>query len=89
MAAAVPSLSEIRDKTFQALGRCPCLWQLKAVEAVLKQDRDVVAIAGTGSGKQWRMKCDICTLWQCFGRSARDLSRTAMDHISGARSFIF
>ncbi|THH18248.1 hypothetical protein EW146_g2695 [Bondarzewia mesenterica] len=47
----IPLLSQIRDKTSQIFGRRPCTWQLKAVEAVLKRDRDVVCIAGTGSGK--------------------------------------
>ncbi|KAI0052949.1 P-loop containing nucleoside triphosphate hydrolase protein, partial [Auriscalpium vulgare] len=47
----LPSLSNIRDKTTQVFGKRPCLWQLKAVEGILKGDRDVVCISGTGSGK--------------------------------------
>ncbi|KIJ15263.1 hypothetical protein PAXINDRAFT_77643, partial [Paxillus involutus ATCC 200175] len=29
----------------------PCLWQLKVAEALLKEDRDVLCVAGTGMGK--------------------------------------
>ncbi|KAI0038956.1 P-loop containing nucleoside triphosphate hydrolase protein, partial [Auriscalpium vulgare] len=48
---SIPTLSQIRAKTIEAFGRRPCLWQLKAVEAVLKGDKDVICISGTGSGK--------------------------------------
>ena len=47
----LPSLGEIRKKTFEILGYKPCLWQCKVVEAVLKHDKDIVSIAATGSGK--------------------------------------
>ncbi|KAJ3478405.1 hypothetical protein NLI96_g9780 [Meripilus lineatus] len=45
------ALSEIREKTLEKFGRRACLWQLKIAEAILKRDKDVVCIAGTGSGK--------------------------------------
>ncbi|KAJ3482846.1 hypothetical protein NLI96_g6698 [Meripilus lineatus] len=45
------TLSEIREKTLEKFGRRACLWQLKIAEAILKRDKDVVCIAGTGSGK--------------------------------------
>jgi len=48
---ALPSLDELRKATQKTFGRRPCLWQLKVAQAVLKQDRDVILIAATGSGK--------------------------------------
>ena len=47
----IPPLSEIQDHTQWIFSHCPCLWQLKVVEAILKQDRDIISIAGTGMGK--------------------------------------
>jgi superfamily II DNA helicase RecQ len=47
----MPSLLEIRQKTWEVLGYRPCLWQIRVVEAILRHDKDVVAIAATGSGK--------------------------------------
>ena len=47
----VPSLSDIRNKTEQVFGIRLCLWQIQVVQAILKGDRDVVSIAGTGMGK--------------------------------------
>jgi superfamily II DNA helicase RecQ len=49
--SSIPSLSEIRNHTEAVFGCRPCLWQIKVVEAVLRGDRDVVSIAGTGMGK--------------------------------------
>ena len=49
----LPSLSEIRSFTQSTFRHYPCLWQAKAVEAVLKRDRDVIIIAGTGTG-MWK-----------------------------------
>ena len=46
-----PSYEEICQKTFEAFGFYPCLWQIRVVEAILKHDRDVINIAATGSGK--------------------------------------
>jgi len=46
-----PSHEEIRQKTFEAFGFYPCLWQIRVVEAILKHDHDVISIAATGSGK--------------------------------------
>ena len=45
------SLSDIRSLTQSTFHHYPCLWQAKTVEAILKRDRDVVIIAGTGMGK--------------------------------------
>ena len=48
----LPSLSDIRSFTQSTFHHyLACLWQAKAVEAVLKRDRDVIIIAGTGMGK--------------------------------------
>ena len=46
-----PSYEEIHQKTFEAFGFYPCLWQICVVEAILKHDRDVISIAATSSGK--------------------------------------
>ena len=45
------SLSDIRSFTQSTFHLYPCLWQAKTVEAILKRDRDVIVIAGTGMGK--------------------------------------
>ena len=45
------SLSDIRSLTQSTFHHYPCLWQAKAVEAILKQDRDIIIVAGTGMGK--------------------------------------
>ena len=47
----VPLLSEIHKNAIKFFGHRPCIWQLKAVETILRQDQDVVCIAGTGLGK--------------------------------------
>ncbi|KIK18572.1 hypothetical protein PISMIDRAFT_45097, partial [Pisolithus microcarpus 441] len=47
----LPSLSNIRMYTQQFFGVWPCLWQLKVAETILKGDKDVICIAGTGMGK--------------------------------------
>ncbi|KAF8152224.1 P-loop containing nucleoside triphosphate hydrolase protein [Crassisporium funariophilum] len=47
----IPTLSEIRETTQRKFGVRPCLWQFKVVEAILRGDKDVVSIAGTGMGK--------------------------------------
>ena len=44
-------LSQIRDKVQKCFGYRPCLWQIRVVQALLKNDKDVVSIAATGSGK--------------------------------------
>ncbi|ETW79928.1 hypothetical protein HETIRDRAFT_232841, partial [Heterobasidion irregulare TC 32-1] len=44
-------LSQIYKKTLSFFKKHPCLWQLKVVKAILKGDRDVTCISGTGSGK--------------------------------------
>lgn len=50
-ATNLPSTLQIRDRTLEVFGVRPCLWQIKVVEAILKRNRDVVSIAGTGMGK--------------------------------------
>ncbi|KIK20561.1 hypothetical protein PISMIDRAFT_71516, partial [Pisolithus microcarpus 441] len=47
----LPSLSNIRMYTQQFFGVWPCLWQLKVAKTILKGDKDVICIAGTGMGK--------------------------------------
>jgi superfamily II DNA or RNA helicase len=47
----IPSLAEIHCQTQEILGYCPCLWQVRVVEAILKHDKDIISIAATGSGK--------------------------------------
>ncbi|KIK11093.1 hypothetical protein PISMIDRAFT_123296, partial [Pisolithus microcarpus 441] len=47
----LPSLSNIRTSTQQFFGVRPCLWQLKVAETILKGDKDIICIAGTGMGK--------------------------------------
>ncbi|KAF9220240.1 hypothetical protein BS17DRAFT_351250 [Gyrodon lividus] len=47
----LPSISDIQQHAEEILGVRPCLWQLKVVEALLKQDQDVFCIARTGMGK--------------------------------------
>ncbi|KAI5997895.1 P-loop containing nucleoside triphosphate hydrolase protein [Pisolithus albus] len=48
---ALPSLSNIRIHTQQVFGVRPCLWQLRVAETILKGEKDVICIAGTGMGK--------------------------------------
>lgn len=50
-ALELPSLDEIRSQTLEKFGKRPCLWQMHICEAVLRGDRDVISIAGTGMGK--------------------------------------
>ncbi|KZV63589.1 P-loop containing nucleoside triphosphate hydrolase protein [Peniophora sp. CONT] len=47
----IPTLSEIRSVTQQKFGKRACHWQLKICEELLKGEKDVTCIAGTGSGK--------------------------------------
>jgi hypothetical protein len=47
----IPCLQEIRQRTLDILRYRPCLWQIRVVEALLQQDKDVISIAATGSGK--------------------------------------
>jgi len=44
-------LSHIRDKVKECFGYHPCLWQIHMVQALLKNDNDIVSILATGSGK--------------------------------------
>jgi superfamily II DNA helicase RecQ len=46
-----PSQAEIQRRTQEVLSYQQCLWQIHVVEAILKHDKDVIAIAATGSGK--------------------------------------
>ncbi|KAF9222169.1 hypothetical protein BS17DRAFT_709341 [Gyrodon lividus] len=47
----MPALSDIQQHTLEVFSVCPCLWQLKVAEALLKGDKDVLCTAGTGMGK--------------------------------------
>ena len=47
----VPPLSEIRNRTIEAFGVRPCLWQIQVVQAILRGEKNVISIAGTGMGK--------------------------------------
>jgi superfamily II DNA helicase RecQ len=46
-----PSLEEIRQRTLDIFHIRPCLWQLKVVEAILRGEKHIISIAGTGMGK--------------------------------------
>jgi superfamily II DNA helicase RecQ len=46
-----PSLEQLREATKRTFGQIPCFWQLEVAAAILKHDKDVIAIAATGSGK--------------------------------------
>lgn len=50
-ASELPTVEEIRRKTLLHFKRRPCLWQCEVTRAILRGDRDVVCISGTGSGK--------------------------------------
>ncbi len=50
-ASKIPTVEEIREKTLLHFKRRPCLWQCQVTQAILRGDRDVVCISGTGSGK--------------------------------------
>ncbi|OBZ71930.1 Werner syndrome ATP-dependent helicase [Grifola frondosa] len=49
----VPALAvdSIREKSSELLGCRPCLWQANVTQALLRRDKDVMCVAGTGSGK--------------------------------------
>lgn len=47
----LPSVDTIQEKTFELLKRHPCLWQCEVTHAILRGDRDIVCILGTGLGK--------------------------------------
>lgn len=47
----VPSIAEIRERAYEVFGKRLCLWQVRVVQAILRGDRDIISIAGTGSGK--------------------------------------
>ncbi|KIM55576.1 hypothetical protein SCLCIDRAFT_78420, partial [Scleroderma citrinum Foug A] len=47
----VPSLSDIRTRTYNVFGIQPCLWQIKVTETLLKGGKDIICIVGTGMGK--------------------------------------
>lgn len=50
-ASSIPSIAEIRSRTFEAFGKRLCLWQARICEAILQGGQDVISIAGTGMGK--------------------------------------
>ncbi len=47
----IPSIAELRQRTQEKFGRRPCQWQCEVAQALLRRDKDVVCISGTGSGK--------------------------------------
>ncbi|KIL53911.1 hypothetical protein M378DRAFT_174525, partial [Amanita muscaria Koide BX008] len=47
----VPSFDQIRHKTLELFGKRACAWQVHVCEEILRGDRDVISIAGTGMGK--------------------------------------
>ncbi|KIK18683.1 hypothetical protein PISMIDRAFT_45364, partial [Pisolithus microcarpus 441] len=47
----LPTLSNIRVQTQQFFHVRPCLWQLQVAEVILKGEKDVICIVGTGMGK--------------------------------------
>lgn len=47
----VPSIAEIRQRAYEVFGKRLCLWQVRVVQAIIRGDRDIISIAGTGSGK--------------------------------------
>ena len=49
--ATVPTFSIIQRYILEVFNKQPCLWQMKVVEAILRGDKDVLCIAGTGMGK--------------------------------------
>ena len=51
MRTELPDVSQIRATTREKLGRSPCLWQCETALALLRGDRDIICISGTGSGK--------------------------------------
>ncbi|KAI0065037.1 P-loop containing nucleoside triphosphate hydrolase protein, partial [Artomyces pyxidatus] len=48
---ALPTFSEIRDKTQEKFGKRPCLLQIKVCDAILRRKKNVVCCASTGFGK--------------------------------------
>ncbi|KAI5992685.1 P-loop containing nucleoside triphosphate hydrolase protein [Pisolithus albus] len=48
---ALPSLTNIRTHTQRVFGVRPCLWQLRVAETILKGEKDVMCVVGTGMGK--------------------------------------
>ncbi|OCH87315.1 hypothetical protein OBBRIDRAFT_736426, partial [Obba rivulosa] len=55
-----------RQKTQQAFGHLPCLWQAKVAQDILKGDKNVIYVALTGLEKTFTFWmplpfCIICT----------------------------
>ncbi|KAF8233043.1 hypothetical protein L208DRAFT_1269085, partial [Tricholoma matsutake] len=44
-------LSQVRNQVESLFSQCPCLWQIRVVQAILKNDKDIVSVSATGSGK--------------------------------------
>ncbi|KAI5999683.1 P-loop containing nucleoside triphosphate hydrolase protein [Pisolithus albus] len=47
----LPSLSNFQTQTQQVFGVRPCLWQVRVAEEILRGEKDVICMAGTGMGK--------------------------------------
>ncbi|KAI6115259.1 P-loop containing nucleoside triphosphate hydrolase protein, partial [Pisolithus croceorrhizus] len=46
-----PSLSNLQTQTQQVFGVRPCLWQMRVAEEILRGEKDIICMAGTGMGK--------------------------------------
>ncbi|KAF8240763.1 hypothetical protein L208DRAFT_1383678 [Tricholoma matsutake] len=44
-------LSQVHDQVESLFGQRPCLWQIRVVQAILKNDKDIVSVSAMGSGK--------------------------------------
>ncbi|KAI5992437.1 P-loop containing nucleoside triphosphate hydrolase protein [Pisolithus albus] len=47
----LPSLSNFQTRTQPVFGVRPCLWQVRVAEEILRGEKDVICMAGTGMGK--------------------------------------
>lgn len=89
----LPTVDEIREKTLRLLGRRPCLWQCKVTLSLLRGDRDIVCVSGTGSGKTltfWMpllfrpqgIQVVITPLNVLGGQNAKELARLGISAIT-------
>jgi superfamily II DNA/RNA helicase len=65
-----PSLSEVRNSTIKAFGVRPCLWQIQVVQAILKAEKNIISIAGTGMGKTLTFWMPLLGLGTGAGKTA-------------------
>lgn len=80
-------------RTEEVFGITPCLWQIKVALALLRRDRDVVCIAGTGSGKTitfWlplllrkeKIQIVVTALTEIGNQNVNELTRAGLRAIS-------